>query len=371
MDVRVWREIRAVLVGGGIAAACSQSPSSATQGSGPQRGASQDSGALGDTAPRAGSRSGAAASTDPGTPQGERSGTPTEAGASARGSAVDGLAGVRRPPVDRIVAIGDLHGDLDATRRALRVAGVLGDGDHWVGGSTVVVQTGDQLDRGDHEREILELLSRLEDEATRAGGAMVVLNGNHEIMNALGDFRYVTPGGAHDFDGDGADGAARGDTAAELRGRAAAFSPGGPWARRLAQRHIVAIVGDTAFVHGGILPEHVATLGQLDEDVRALLRGELADPSSTVAAIMDPEAPLWTREFSLEAAQGTCERLARSLAALGVERMVVGHTVQKQGINAGCNERVWRIDVGLAAHYGGPTEVLEIRGATVTPLKAP
>jgi hypothetical protein len=39
----------------------------------------------------------------------------------------------------------------------------------------------------------------------------------------------------------------------------------------------------------------------------------------------------------------------------------VGHTVQRTGINAGCEGRVWRIDVGLAKHYGGRLEVLEIQ----------
>lgn len=360
MDVRVWRGIRATVLVWLCTAACSRSSA------GPQ----------GDAASGAAVRAGAnSASPAQGSGPGERSGTPAAAGEAAgvgaRDSSSDALAEVRRAAADRIVAIGDLHGDVDATRRALRLAGVLDAADHWSGGTTVVVQTGDQLDRGDHEREILELLARLEDEAARAGGAMVVLNGNHEIMNALGDFRYVTEGGAHDFDGEVAGAVARADAAPELRGRAAAFAPGGPWARRLAQRHIVAIVGDTAFVHGGILPEHVPALGRLDQDVRALLRGELADPSATVAAIMDPEAPLWTREFSLAEAPGTCERLGRALQGLGVARLVVGHTVQKQGINAGCNERVWRIDVGLAAHYGGPTEVLEIRGASVSTLRSP
>jgi hypothetical protein len=45
---------------------------------------------------------------------------------------------------------------------------------------------------------------------------------------------------------------------------------------------------------------------------------------------------------------------------LGVKRMVVGHTVQDQGINAACDGTVWRIDVGLSKAYGGPIQVLEI-----------
>ena len=49
--------------------------------------------------------------------------------------------------------------------------------------------------------------------------------------------------------------------------------------------------------------------------------------------------------------------------------MVVGHTVQKNGINAACDGRVWRIDVGMAAFYGGTVQVLEIRGDEIDVLE--
>lgn len=52
---------------------------------------------------------------------------------------------------------------------------------------------GDQLDRGDSELQILYMLERLQDEARAAGGALHVLVGNHETMNAEGRFRYSTP----------------------------------------------------------------------------------------------------------------------------------------------------------------------------------
>jgi len=102
--------------------------------------------------------------------------------------------------VRRIVAIGDLHGDVDAARDALRTAGAIDDRAHWVGGDLVVVQTGDVLDRGDSEHALLDLLVDLEPQARAAGGALVMLLGNHELMNAAGDFRYVTAAGAHAFD---------------------------------------------------------------------------------------------------------------------------------------------------------------------------
>jgi hypothetical protein len=56
------------------------------------------------------------------------------------------------------------------------------------------VQVGDILDRGDQELKLLYMLERLQRQATAAGGALWVLNGNHETMNVGGNFRYATKG---------------------------------------------------------------------------------------------------------------------------------------------------------------------------------
>jgi hypothetical protein len=57
------------------------------------------------------------------------------------------------------------------------------------------------------------------------------------------------------------------------------------------------------------------------------------------------------------------------LSLLSAKRLVVGHTVQEQGINSACDGRVWRIDVGLSRFYGKPPSVLEIRSNTVRAIK--
>jgi hypothetical protein len=100
--------------------------------------------------------------------------------------------------------------------------------------------------------------------------------------------------------------------------------------------------------------------------VRAWLEGA-SDDRRAVERAMDETSPLWTRDYAADDAP--CDRLARALALLGATRMVVGHTVQKGGISSACEARLWRIDVGLASHYGGPTQVLEIRGDDVRVLQ--
>ena len=261
-----------------------------------------------------------------------------------------------------MIAIGDLRGDMAATRRAFRAVGVVDDSDAWSGGSTVVVQTGDVLNRCDDERAILDFLERLADEAKNAGGAVHQLNGNHEVMNIEGDFRYVTHAGFTSFESVTSPGnpqlEKRFDQQARPRGLA--FSPGGPYALRLARFDTVVMVNDTLFVHGGVSPKHVRYgLGRINREVQDWMRG---DRPSLPVVMSGDDAPTWNRLYSSDdVAPAVCRVLDSVLELVGAKRMVVGHTPQKDGINSACNERVWRIDVGLASHYGAnPSQVLEI-----------
>ncbi len=278
---------------------------------------------------------------------------------------------LRYPAAARLVAIGDLHGDIGSTRDALELAGAINTDDDWIGGKLVVVQVGDELDRGDHDREILELMDSLKEKAKAAGGRVIALDGNHEVMNVQGDFRYTTRGGFEEFKGTPTlqMGGILGRFPPIARGRAAAFHPGGEWARRLAKRSVVAIVGDSVFVHGGLLPKHVAYgLDRINAEVSAWMRGQGRLP----ALMQRQDAPDWLREYS-EGTPGAdaCATLRQVLHELHARRMVVGHTVQKDGISSACNGQVWRTDVGLSDFYGGPTQVLEIDGDKVKVLGKP
>jgi Calcineurin-like phosphoesterase len=92
-----------------------------------------------------------------------------------------------------VVAIGDVHGDFDDFVAILQREGLIDAQHHWTGGKTTLVQVGDLLDRGPKPRDVMDLLMALEKEAPQAGGRVVGLLGNHEMMNIMGDLRYVTP----------------------------------------------------------------------------------------------------------------------------------------------------------------------------------
>jgi hypothetical protein len=276
-----------------------------------------------------------------------------------------------RPTPARLVAIGDLHGDMEATRKALRLAGAIDASDAWIGGDLVVVQTGDQIDRGDDDRVILDFFDRLRESAKATGGEVISLSGNHELMNVVLDFRYVTPGAYTAFADVKPSAPMVQDLAGQFpeksRGRVAAFAPGGPYARLLAERPIVVRVGSTFFAHGGLLSKHVTHgLDRLNDETHDFFLGKTGRPPPMVSA---EDSPLWLRTYSQDPTPGECASLVKALESVGARRLVVGHTVQPQGITSACDKRVWRIDVGLSRHYGGPTRVLEIRGDEVRELQ--
>ena len=251
----------------------------------------------------------------------------------------------------RVVAFGDLHGDFEATLLVLRCAGLIDDEQRWSGGDTTLVQLGDILDRGDSERECWGLLQRLKAEAPASGGRVVCLVGNHEVLNVAGRAAaFLHPSGHTAFGPD----------------RVAAWAQGGPLATALAECPVVAIVGDSAFVHAG-LPAGARAFTRDDvERLNAQMRRWLLDPlEPTPEWIWGGEgSPVWDRSLSLPSGsdldEDDCATLRDSLNRLGVSRVVVGHTPQAS-INAACGGAVWRCDTGMSRWVvGGVCEALEI-----------
>jgi len=206
--------------------------------------------------------------------------------------------------------VGDIHGDLQKALACLELAGVLAEDDGqvcWVGGDTTVVQLGDVLDRGDSEISTILLLRELDRQARRAGGAVWMLNGNHESLNVAGDFRYVTPGAM--WESAVASGLSEteimSDRQAVLRARWYLYRPGGQMARELARNPTVLVVNDIVFAHGGLLPHHLKYgLQRINDEVAAWMNGSLAvdgsSPTPPFPAMGDANSVMWNRTFGKE-----------------------------------------------------------------------
>ena len=153
------------------------------------------------------------------------------------------------------------------------------------------------------------------------------------------------------------------------RARVSALQPGGVVAARfLAPQPLVLRVGSSAFVHGGVLPEHLAAAGRggldaINTEVWAWVAGQRLAPKAPTW-VTGPTCLVWSRAFSEpDAAKCDCGALQQALQALGAQRMVMGHTIQPQpaGISAACGGAALRVDVGMSAGCrGAPPQALEL-----------
>ena len=271
-------------------------------------------------------------------------------------------AGAQPTGSGRVVAIGDVHADLNAFRLALRTAGATNARDEWIGGALTVVQTGDLIGRSDEERQLLDFLFDLQRRARQSGGTVYALVGNHEVMAGRLDNQAV---GLNPFSAwEGIPGLRLDDPRLRhlppyARARGAALMPGGPYARRLAEFPVVLKLGQTVFVHGGVVPRWARYgIDRINREVRGWLLGLTEEPDSAFG-VDDGDRVMWTRQFSANVTPEDCAVLEESLKILGARRMIVAHTVHPE-ITPRCDERGWAIDDGMSRAYGGQVEVLEI-----------
>ena len=293
----------------------------------------------------------------------------------------------------KIIAIGDLHGDYEEFHALLSQAGLIDAKGHWSGNKTVLVQPGDAVDRGPKSRDIILDLQRLQKEASRAGGKVIALIGNHEAMNMTGDLRYVPPAEFQNYVTRNSE-AMREQTFqankskletkyrldnpqvtdAEIKARFQEQYPLGYFEQRLAwafagdigrwviTNPAVVIVGDSLFVHGGISAKYAAlSVAQINDQVHAALSGA---PGADPAILEDQVGPLWYRGLTEETEISTLD-VAAALKAYGVKRIIIGHTPNLSGIKVLHQGRVVMIDTGLSHSYGGTHSFLSIEGAAI------
>jgi hypothetical protein len=311
----------------------------------------------------------------------------------------------------RIVAVGDLHGDYQAWQTIARNAGLIDARGRWAGGKTILVQMGDVTDRWADSLRIIRDLQQLQRQAPRKGGRVVVLLGNHEAMNLLGDNRYTTPGEYAAFAD--SQSAARRDRVYEANRaqleaayraqdpkatpeqvRAAwmaqhplgwvehrlAWSPSGELGKWATGNPAILKVGGTLFAHGGISAE---TARQPIEAVNRRVAAAMAAGDDSPASVLsEPLGPLWYRGLVMTDPDAQAERAAAKppappltidqelnsvLAAYGAQRMVIAHTPSLEGIQVTGNGRLARIDTGISRAYGGTLSWLEIVGDRMIP----
>src|ERR1700730_16767820 len=234
-----------------------------------------------------------------------------------------------------LVAIADVHGDFDDFCSILQRVGLIDGQRHWTGGNATFLQLGDLIDRGPKPRQVLDLMLSLDEQSAKAGGRVVSLLGNHEMMNLMGDLRYVSVGNYASFADSDSENLRQSafqkyfawrkahpqllaelnqpvlpETEAEWMIRhplgfiehRAPFGPTGIYGKWLRQRFALVKIGGVIFLHGGINPD--LTSRGLDQ-INARIRGEINqyDEARQYLAEENVLLPFFTLQEAIAVAQ--------------------------------------------------------------------
>lgn len=252
----------------------------------------------------------------------------------------------------KVIAIGDIHGDYGLAVATFLHAKLIDERYRWIAPpGTIVVQVGDQIDdyrpAPTHGRQktypaqdldVLMFFRVMHSRAKERGCAVYSLIGNHEILNVLGDHRYVSQSNQD-------------DPRYGPHGRAYAFRAGGPLAKMMScERPMLLVVGTNLFVHGGIVPEidqvlseglrgqtwcskkgGCDVLSELNRQLREWLwsAADSEQRTRTELWLHGLQSPLWYRGHGeLLPGSTISDDLHNAMRAWGIGTMVIGHTVQ-------------------------------------------
>ncbi|CAA20130.1 vacuolar endopolyphosphatase [Schizosaccharomyces pombe] len=262
-------------------------------------------------------------------------------------------AKIKYPTV--VYAIGDIHGDFPNALDVLSAAGVVSPvfPHEWTAGNATLVQTGDVVDRGPDTRKLFRWFNDLHKQAEKHGGRVVRLLGNHEFMNAKGDWRYVHPG----------DKASYPEPSEE--NRIIDWGHSGEIGNLLLSEYNVTYKDNTTgshFMHAGLSPEWAyreETVNELGKELLShfMSREKIPEYLEDFWAI---EGPMWYRGLAQLSEEEACEVALNVTKTLNVNRLVMGHTPQFHGIVSRCEGRILLIDTGLCSAYAGERAVLRI-----------
>ena len=268
----------------------------------------------------------------------------------------------------RIVVVPDVHQDLQKAKRCLLLAGVVNIRGTWVGGRTVVVQVGDQVDGAQRVRTakparhvchddltrdvaVLTYFNDMHRKAQKKGGAVYSLIGNHELMNVMGSFDYANTYGCEACE----------------RERRKAFSPGGTAAVLIATTRVVCLkIGRIVFVHAGIVPRHARAMdiSRLNRVMTETFLGNQvsnADKKYFDNMCLDFDGVL-THRYYMPGAEIPAGEAREALEAVGADHMVIGHNAHIGGVTALYDgQLVFVCDPGISKSVmNAPPTVLEI-----------
>lgn len=254
----------------------------------------------------------------------------------------------------RRIIVGDIHGELDGFRDILRNAGLIDSKGYWSGGDDILIQTGDVIDRGPYSREAIAMLRKLQKEAVGAGGEVIRLCGNHELMLLQNNFFYANFNDPKSLRDELKDEIARNDVGASYTDGERLYTHAG---LRSAIRE--ALIAEMGPIKSKVPRKNIA-LHRLSDHINSVFRKavEKNDLDQHPIFHVGPErggddavGGIFWCDFST---------LSPSLEASLIPQ-IFGHTQTRQnGVQTAQGLKLIDVDAGMCRVYGGARVYLEI-----------
>jgi len=249
---------------------------------------------------------------------------------------------------DRIIVIGDVHGDIKRFKEVLIKSEIINGNLEWIAEppNTIVIQLGDQIDslnRLTNENwevlsdfEMIYFTEHLNDLAKIKGGSVISLIGNHELMNIIGDFSYVSPQNRNE-------------------NRIDLFkSKTGSLGLILAKRPLIVKIKDLIFCHAKLELNHLELLMKRNKDIfylnhiwkNYMENGRIAIEDKEIfdKIIIGNGGILWNRNVNNK--METDEMFKK----IGARFMFLGHTALEQITIV--DNQIFYCDTGLSRAFG-------------------
>jgi hypothetical protein len=283
----------------------------------------------------------------------------------------DGIPWSFKSNGSRVVAIGDLHGDLEALLAILLERGMIDDEGNWCAANDHLVLNGDLASFG-KTGKLAAYVINLEQQAILAGGFVHSLLGNHDILEIT-------------------------DSNKLARSMSMKLLNYDDYCNWLEKRNTILKIDDTLFVHAGVnrwigdhQPARINTTirkwiswylgrGPKPPTGSSWIMGRVGDADHNESG---SEGPLWTRSYKPHRVNGKTmfqsrqfnapelDEMAYILKGLGVVRLVVGHAPvgKKKKIRKKhpfYHDMVIMIDTKISDKQRGVPSCLEIMGGSL------